>query len=218
MKRVILVSAGVVALLSGVAIAHDDEEKETRRLDLNGFDQIEISGVYNLEIEVGSDFFVELSGHTDELDRVKASVSGGVLDLSQRDRKKKRGWKNDHDGIDAVIRLPSLTALDISGVVDGDVKKIDTDRFTVRISGVGDLELQGTCGSLKARVSGVGELDADKLECRAVDVRVSGVGDASVFASDEVDANVSGMGDIDVYGSPERVTKSDSMFADVTIH
>ena len=220
MNREILITAGIVALLSGAAIAHDDgkDNEETRTLDLNGFDEIEISGVYDLEVEVGGDFFIELSGDTEELDRVKATVSGGVLDLSQHDRKKRRGWNKNNHGVDATIRLPSLTGIDISGVVDGEITGIDTDRFTIEISGVGDLDLEGTCGSLKARVSGVGDLEADKLKCRAVDVRVSGVGDASVFASDEVDATVSGMGGIDVYGSPERVTKSDSLFANVTVH
>ena len=121
-------------------------------------------------------------------------------------------------GVDAVITLPNLTALEISGVVEGTAQGISTEAFEVDISGVGEVELSGECGELDANVSGVGDLDAEELKCRNVEIRLSGVGDASVYARDEVDASVSGMGDIDVYGSPEKVRKSNSMFADVTVH
>ena len=119
------------------------------------------------------------------------------------------------------MREPSvmeLTALKISGVVDGHVSDVDADNFSINISGVGDLEVDGECGALDANLSGVGDLDARGLECATAEVKVSGVGSAVVFASDAVDAKVSGMGDIDVYGSPSKVSKNKSMFADITVH
>ncbi len=150
------------------------------------------------------------------MDLVDVSVKNGVLRLGQEERK--RSWRKKRSGIDAKITLPSLVGLDVSGVVEGTVTKIDTERFDLDISGVGDMELSGECGELDADVSGVGDLEADGLECRAVSVEVSGVGDASVYATEEIDARVSGMGSIDVYGSPEKVRKTDSMFADITVH
>lgn len=214
-------AAAAAALLSTLApalapaLAQDNET--TKRLDLRDFERIEISGVYELDVEVGPDFSIILEGDADELDRVKAEVRGGALKLSQKDDRS--FWRGrNRDGVEATITLPRLSGIDVSGVVDGAVRNIDADDFEIEISGVGDVEFDGRCKTLDASVSGVGDLDAERLECLVVDVSVSGVGDASVYASEEVDARVSGMGDIDVYGSPSRVSKSDSMFAEVTVH
>ncbi|WP_375206613.1 head GIN domain-containing protein [Hyphococcus sp.] len=217
MKKLILSGAAVMLAAGGAAFA-DDDETVTRTLDLGGFDAITVAGVYELDVRVGSDFSVELSGPAYEMDRVDASVKNGALVLDQRKRMRGEKNRNHRDGVEAVITLPSLTALNISGVVDGHVSDVDADSFSIKISGVGDLEVDGECGALDADLSGVGDLDAGGLECGAVDVKVSGVGSAIVFASEEVEARVSGMGDIDVYGSPQKVSKNKSMFADITVH
>ena len=216
MKKLLTLGAAAAALGLGAAALADKEDKVSKSLDLSDFDRIEIAGVYDLEVEVGGDYAIRLSGPAREIERVEASVADGVLELSQQERK--GGWGRKRHGVDASITLPALNGVDISGVVDGSISGVDADRFELEISGVGDIDVSGRCDSLDAEVSGVGDLDADELECRVVEIAVSGVGDASVYASEEVDARVSGMGDIDVYGKPERVSKSDSMFAEVTVH
>lgn len=217
MKSAIMLAAGVSALVfAGTASAKDNDDIVTKSFDLDGFDSIDVSGVYELDVRVGPDFSIELSGPDYEMERVEVSVKNGVLHLDQEDRR--HGWRNHRKGVDAVIMLPSLAGLEISGVVEGSIAGVDSENFELDISGVGDMELDGECGTLDAHVSGVGDLDADALECRIVSVRVSGVGDASVYAREEVDARVSGMGDIDVYGSPQKVSTSDSMFAEITVH
>ncbi len=212
-------TASVLAFAAASAALAGDDSIVTKKLDLEGFDRIDVSGVYELDVRVGPSFSIELSGRGHEMNRVEASVKNGVLHLDQRDetRKEKRMWRNNK-GIDAVITLPALNGLEVSGVVEGSISDIDSADFEVNISGVGDIELDGECGRFDAHVSGVGDLDADALECSVVNITLSGVGDASVYAREEVDARVSGMGDIDVYGSPPKVSKSKSMFADVTIH
>ena len=215
MKNTMII-AGVAALTMGAALAGDKKERVSQTVDLRDFERISISGVYDLSVTVGGDYSVVISGPADEVERVEASVSNGVLDLGQK--KGKRRWGRTRHGVDADITLPTLHGLDVSGVVDGTIADIDAEKFKLSVSGVGDISLSGQCDSLDADVSGVGDLDARALECRVVDVKVSGVGSATVFAAEEVDAAVSGMGDIDVYGGPEKVSKSGSMFADVTVH
>lgn len=211
-----MIIAGVAALSIGVAIAGDKKQRISQTVDLKDFEQISVSGVYDLTVTIGDDYSVVISGPAHEVERVEASVSDGVLDLGQKDGK--RRWGRKRHGLDAHIVVPRLTGLTVSGVVDGTIDNIDAEKFTLSVSGVGDISLAGQCDSLNADVSGVGDLDARELECRAVDVKVSGVGSATVFAAEVVDAAVSGMGDIDVYGDPEQVSKSGSMFADVTVH
>ncbi len=218
--RYAVMGVGIFVLAAaGAALAKDDDAIVSKNFDLAGFDRIDISGVYELDVQIGKDFSIKLSGPDHEMARVEATVEDGVLYLDQRKAKRSERRKhNNHHGVNAKITLPSLVGLEVSGVVDGSVADIDAEKFALEISGVGEMELSGECGALDAKVSGVGDLDAEALECRSVDIAVSGVGDASVFASDTVDARVSGMGDIDVYGGPKNVQKSSSMFADITVH
>lgn len=211
-------AAAFLLSLTGAASA-DDEAVRSEKFDLAGFDRIKIAGVYDLDVRVGEDFSISLTGPAYEMDRVEVSVENGALVLDQR-KHNKRDFKNRNkrDGVEAVITMPSLTALNVSGVVDGVIAGVDSERFDLDLSGVGDLSIDGECGVLDAKVSGVGDLNARNLECREAELRVSGVGSASVFASDEIDAKISGMGDIDVYGSPEKVRKNSGMFAEITVH
>jgi hypothetical protein len=183
--------------------------------DLVGFDRIEVAGVYDLDVEVGPDFSVKLSGSEEEMQRVSARVEDGVLILERDDEHKLKLRRKM--GVDANVTLPALSGLSVSGVVDGEISGVNSEAFEIDISGVADVNVSGECGTLTAQVSGVGDLSAQGLKCRAVDVDVSGVGDADVYASEEVDATISGIGDIDIYGSPKSVKKDSGMFASITV-
>lgn len=195
----------------------DRSEDVTKTVALADFDRIDVAGVFEIEATVGGDYAVTLSGREKDLDRTTAKVENGalILDTDERDGQGKRHFVKH--GITAKISLPALTAISAAGVVDGEVSGIDAETFSADISGVGDLSLQGSCGTLKADVSGVGELDAGGLQCRIVDVDVSGVGEASVFASESVDADIAGMGSIEIAGSPSNVSKSATPFGRITV-
>jgi hypothetical protein len=217
-----LIGAAAVAYafgnLSDIDIGDRDKSKDvSQTLELRDFDRIEIAGVYELEVTVGADFSVNVSGPEDELARVEASVENGRLVLDQRERQRgEKRWRN-HKGVTAKVTLPALAGVEASGVVDGDVTGVSAEAFEVVISGVGDMTLTGECGDLDANVSGVGDLNAEGLKCKNVDIDVSGVGSASVYASESVEASVSGMGDIDVSGSPKNVEKNGGMFSSINV-
>lgn len=194
----------------------DKSEDVTQTLDLAGFDRIEVAGVFEIEVVVGGDFSVTVSGAEEEMERLDATVENGVLKLDQEEvRFGKRLWRNQ--GMSAAITLPSLNGFDLAGVADGEVTGVDAEEFELDLAGVGDLVLSGRCGRLDAQVSGVGDLDAKSLECREVDIDVSGVGSASVYASEAADASVGGVGSIEIYGSPAKVDKNAGFIASITV-
>ena len=183
---------------------------ETRTIEVADFDRIDIAGVVELDATVGGDYSLTLSGRKDDLDRARAEVVDGELILDTARREGRVGRKIIRHGVTVTLTVPALVAVEAAGVVDGSVKGIAGGAFSVDISGVGDLEISGTCDTLDADVSGVGDLDAEDLRCRVVSVDVSGVGGASVYASEKVDADIAGIGKIEVYGSPAEVSKSKS--------
>lgn len=216
----IAVAAGHVAFgdIKNLALRGDRAKAEDvmRTLELADFDRLDIGGVFELDVTVGGDYSVTLSGPANEIERVTANVADGGLVLARRDNHRIRLGKNQ--SVSARIVMPFLRAIDISGVVSGAVRGVDSDELSVAISGVGNVNLTGTCGTLRAAVSGVGDLEARDLQCRKVKVTVSGVGHAGVYASEEISATISGMGDIDVYGSPAAVETSGGMFAKISVH
>jgi len=191
----------------------DDRERgddKTSSVAVADFDRISVAGVFELEVGVGGEYALTLSGKEEDLQRTTARVVDGVLilDTAERDRDGKRRLVKH--GVTAKVALPALNGVDIAGVVDGDIRGVDAESFSADLSGVGDVNISGTCGSLTANVSGVGDLDAGDLKCRSVDVDVSGIGSASIYASESVDAQIAGIGKINVSGSPAQVSKSQS--------
>lgn len=212
----IAAGAGYIAFGGLTDIGDRDRSNDvTKSFELADFDRIDVGGVFEFDVAVGGEFSVAVAGAPEAMERLSASVENGELILDQkRGPRGIRGWRH---GLSATVTLPSLRAIDVSGVADGRVTGIDAEAFTADLSGVGDLTLSGTCGHFNLDVSGVGDLDARSLKCRTVDVEVSGIGDATVYASEAVDATVNGIGTINVEGSPDRIEKTNNFIASINV-
>lgn len=193
-------------------------ETVRRSFELQDFSAIEISGAYDLDVKVGDDYSVTISGHETELARSEVSVRNGALVLGSRKRLHREKDHDGHDSLTATVTLPALDRLTVSGVVDADISGVDAGAFEVNLSGVGEVNIEGRCKRLDARVSGVGELNARALECAEADIALSGMGEASVYAREAAKAEVSGMGEINIYGSPKTVDKRGGFFSEISVH
>jgi hypothetical protein len=147
------------------------------------------------------------------MERIEATLKDGALVLGS-----KRKIRGDHKGVRAVVTMPALKRVSVSGVADADISGVRAEGFKLDLSGVGEVNIAGACDKLVARVSGVGEVDAQSFQCKAVDVKVAGVGEARVYASESVFAEVSGMGGIMIYGSPKMVNKRGGFFSEIKVH
>jgi phage FluMu protein Com len=205
-----VMTAALALVFATAALA---QSKSSMTLDLRDFDAIEIGGAYKLDVIVGEDFSIELSGPAAEMERVEATLKNGALVLGSRKR-----LRSDTRGVKAVVTMPALNRLAVSGVAGADISGVRAKEFKLDLSGVGEVIIAGSCEKLLARVSGVGEVDAQSFQCRAVDVKVAGVGEARVYASESVAAEVSGMGGIMVYGSPKAVDKRGGFFSEIKVH
>ena len=193
-------------------------ETVRRSFELQDFSAIEISGAYDLDVKVGGDYSVTISGHETELARSEVSVRKGALVLGSRKRVHREKDHDGHDSLTATVTMPALDRLTVSGVVDADISGVDAGAFEVNLSGVGEVKIEGRCKRLDARVSGVGELNARTLECAEADIALSGMGEASVYARETAKAEVSGMGEINIYGSPKTVDKRGGFFSEISVH
>ena len=148
--------------------------------------------------------------------------------------------RNRND-VDVYVTSPVLTAVDISGAADMDMKgRIKVDDFDVDISGAGNLDIDDMTGSnLDVDVSGAGDLDMGHITFTYAGISLSGAsncstsslkgGDLKLSASgasdadlDGVDVNnaycrASGASDIDINGSVKHLEKSASGASSVNV-
>lgn len=212
--RVTTICAAAAVFVTPALAGHDT----SRKYELRDFAAIEISGAYELAVAVGDDYSVMLTGGPEDLERADVSVRNGALTLGSRKGFHRDKHDNGHDSVKAIVTMPALDRLSVSGVVDAKIAGVDAGAFKVNLSGVGEVTIAGRCKRLDARVSGVGELNAKSLECAEADVALSGMGEASVFARDAAKAEVSGMGEINIYGSPKKVDKRGGFLAEIAVH
>lgn len=212
--RLAIISAAVLAASSAVA---ETPEKTSETYPLTGFSKVLVEGIYDVEIEVGPQWSVRVSGDGATMARSKVSVSSGALVLATEKRERGEKRREKHS-VTAIVTMPALDGVEIKGVGNVVAKGIDASAFLVKLSGVGDIDLAGRCDAITVELAGVGEVDAEGLQCRTARARLAGVGDVSVFARDEADATAAGIGAIDIYGSPQKVTKNKQMLSDITVH
>lgn len=218
MKHLFTASAVAVLLMAGPAVAHDTKDAKrdvVADFDFKGFDSIKIEGVYLLDITEGETFSIRTEATEQDAKWQNVTLKGRTLVLGSR----KSSWKknNDSHGVRAVITLPRLVDLDVTGVATGVVSAFNGGSIDIDIAGVSDLTLSGNCDRLDIDLAGVGDVNAEDLICDDVDADMGGVGSLSVYAAKSIHADAGGIGTIEVYGDPDQRDVDDGFMAKVKI-
>jgi hypothetical protein len=112
------------------------------------------------------------------------------------------------EGVKVTVATPRLVGLSVGGAVKGKISGVQSERFTLKLSGAGSVDIAGKAGELALSLSGAGRVRARELEAKKATVRSSGAGSVQVFASESLDVNLSGVGSVTYYGKPEQINKS----------
>ena len=177
--------------------------------DVGSFHGIDVATVLEVEVTVGPAARVELHGPKEWVDKITTKVERDVLRIALPND------ANHVPKLSAVITLPELTSLSVSGVASIHATKIAAKAFDVAISGTGSMDLSGTADTLHVSVTGTGQLNAKDLTTRMTALDVAGAGEATIRATKQVDATVSGAGDITILGNPATVNKHVSGVASI---
>ena len=223
MKKFLSLRQGVVALAiagaaSTFAFAHDDHgSRISQTRDVDTFTRVQVKGGIELDLTAGESQSVKVDAHDGYIADIKTYVRGDTLVIDMDTDDSDDGINMHGHDVRVTISMKMLEELEVLGAVDADIRGIDSKELKIDIKGAGDLDIEGTCGSLELELKGAGDVDAEDLKCENVEVAVKGVGEAVVFASETVDADVSGIGSITVYGEPSRVRQSDGFLGSIRI-
>jgi phage shock protein PspC (stress-responsive transcriptional regulator) len=207
---------------------------ESKTLQLNDqfgfkdFNELNITGIFNLIIRQGDVYSVEMQGPESEKKRFRVDQSGERLEIDYRSRNKTYWLKNlDDEPVKIIISMPNLTKLKVKGAgkvrIDGfDEESMDISllgamtcdaNFKARnlqldLSGPMVFELDGDGDLLEADVNKVAQLKASGYEVRHAIVNAREMGRARVNARETVEIETDFTGSVKYQGHPEVIKKN----------
>lgn len=128
---------------------------ETRDFSLSGFTGIQASNTFSVQVSRADSFSVQVTADDNLWDSLDISVSGSVLRL-----RAKPGININNSTLKAIVILPSISSLDLSGASTATVDKFtSTSRMTCVLSGASEANIINvTSGPATFDVSGASTL------------------------------------------------------------
>lgn len=183
------------------------------------FEQLELSGVFNVQLSQGDqeEVIVETDQNLQEL--VETINENGKLII----KSKKGVNKTKSTKMNVYVTVTNINNLEIGGVgnistenllvldglnleissVGNTSLELDCDALNAEFSSVGNIELKGEVETAVVENSGVGNLNALDLEVQNLDLENSGMGNAKVYATNELSIENSGMGNLYYKGNAD---------------
>jgi phage shock protein PspC (stress-responsive transcriptional regulator) len=222
---------GLDCLTCPVADGDPETKEETSdQYGLTDFDELEVSGIFDVRITRGDEYAIELTGPESEKEKYKIDRQGSTLVIDYEDD---RGidWSRDFLSVDEIkinITMPKLEKIkakgagkinfkqfeaqdldiDIVGAVDV-TGEVEANDVTLHLSGASKLSLEGSGNNMDATVQGASSLRAYDFKVRNAFIEVNGASSAKVNVTDHLEMEEGIASDIDYKGNPSTVTKRD---------
>jgi phage shock protein PspC (stress-responsive transcriptional regulator) len=204
---------------------HDGTESES--YSLTDFSEIEISGLFSLNITQGNEYSVNLTGANNEKEKYKIVREENTLIITyNEDRKvwRKNLLDMDHE-IQIDITMPEVSKLQAKGAgkirmnnfnadhLDIDLTgainlegKFDAKDLTIDLTGASQLDLEGQGETMDATIQGASSLKAYEFKVKDASVEVNGASSAQVNVTGTLDMEEGITSSIEYKGRPD-VTK-----------
>jgi hypothetical protein len=194
----------------------------TEKLDLSGYDSIQLSAGGVADIEQGDQEGLTIDADDNLLQYLDIRVHGKALEIGVKSGYSLAPSKPIHFLIkvknlrqisasgSSEVNMGSLSgdklAIESSGLGKFALHNLELDRLDISVSGAASAALDGSTDLLNVEVSGSGVVDGPELDTRVAKVEISGSGNAVLKVSEALNVQVSGAGSVSYYGSP-LVTK-----------
>ncbi|WP_187365583.1 head GIN domain-containing protein [Trebonia kvetii] len=166
------------------------------------FDSLDLAGANNVTVVVGRPQSVVVRADNNLLSHVTTQVTDGTLVIGNS------GSFSTRTPMSVDVRVPSLTALALTGSGQITVTGISTPQLTVSVVGSGLLTASGTATRLNVSLPGSGQAQLFQLAAEHVRAVLAGSGLIQVAPTASLDASVHGTGAIFYSGNPPQVTTS----------
>jgi hypothetical protein len=218
----VVIAASAATSACGHSRSEDGGPTVARNYQVGGFDQIEVTGPYDVTVRTGSGPTVAARGSEKIIEHMVVEVRDGKL-LIHPERQK--GWLNFgwnfHGKVDVAVTVPQLRAAAIAGSGDITVDQVKGDEFNGSVAGSGGLDVgtlevkslslsiagsgaakagSGRADSTKFDIAGSGDIDARGVQATTAAVSIAGSGSVTAHATGTADVSIMGSGDVDLTG------------------
>jgi hypothetical protein len=154
----------------GVNWVTGSKDTETRAYDFTGFDRVEVSSAFKIEITRGDAYKVSVTANENLFEYIEVTKSNDTL------RIRTRAFFSFHSSVfEASVTMPELRAITVSSASGGKVIGMQSVKsLDIEVSGASRLELVNVkAADIDAEVSGASRLNGS-LEAENADLEASG--------------------------------------------
>ncbi|KQB42246.1 head GIN domain-containing protein [Flavobacterium aquidurense] len=186
------------------------------------YDVIKVSGSFDVDLVAGKEGKIIVKGEENLVAAVKVEVENNILKIYVEKGSNIRpsiGKK-----IEITVPFQKISEVNLSGsgnIMSKDAIKtdkfsaklagsgnfnldVDSNTLELNLSGSGNIRLKGTSDSLTTKLAGSGNIDTTNLKAKNADVNVSGSGNSRINCIERLTARIAGSGDIKYTGNPEK--------------
>lgn len=171
----------------------------SEKRNVDGFSEIDISGAFDLYVEVGEAASLEILTDENLHELIRTEVRGDKLIIDQKKNLRSK------EPIELRVTTIDLRKLDGSGACNIAVKNVDNSDFIVNLSGATELKISGSTDNFNAELSGASKLYASEFTANFVTIDASGASKAEVISDKSLRVNASGASTVNYYGSPSDI-------------
>jgi hypothetical protein len=196
--------------------------------DLSDFNELEITGLFDVEITQGHSYSIEMIGPESEKEKYKITQHGKTL-VIKYDDDSKFDWKLKSFYIEKIninITMPELESLELKGAGDVSINDFDEDdmdievlgaveleghinvrNITINLSGASKFDLRGTSNTMDALVQGASQLRAYDFTTQDAIVEANGASSAKVTVTGRLEMKEGLASKISYRGNPSELIK-----------
>ncbi len=203
------------------------ERNEMNQYDLSNFEAVELSGIFNVRIEQGDEYEVEVRGSDRQKRLYEIFREGETLIIDYENNGRISFWENsefEDDQITINITMPHLRELNVKGAgklrVRGfdennmEVKllgaisadgRVDVKNLNLSLTGLSHFDLDGEGRTMDVSLTGASVLNAYQFEVRHAIVDASGASSAKINATETLEIEESFASSVSHRGDPEVI-------------
>ena len=254
--RVMMASAVVLAISMGMISCSScmsewktktilsDGPQVTEVRQLEGFEEIEISGSPRICYTQADSFSVIVKGTREAVDNILTEVDGKTLGIRNRGKINLVNVSiDDSNSLTVYVTSPDLTGVRLNGSGDFEAKgRVDTDKMDIVLRGSGDIDMKNLiCDRCGVELIGSGDISLGSVDALETTVVLVGSGDVSLgllrvkdtflslkgsgdikadFKGDcgTVECELRGSGDISLKGTVKKFNQHKSGSGDIDIN
>lgn len=199
---IIIISLSIFSCANTTKIDNYYQNEIIKRLDT--FENIKLSGAFNVKINFTNDHKIRIVGSEKDLEKILFEQKGNSLIV-----KNKKNY-TQYKKIDVYISLNCLEKIDASGANNIEIIDVKQTNMKILLSGANSLYGNGTVENISYNISGASSVNLKELVSEVSNLDISGASNAKIYSKKAISGNVSGVSGLTIYGNPAKnnVTKS----------